>query len=193
MDIRIEKACSGATKANGGMNLPELKVYLSSVKPDINVKSMKRSVLIKDICNHISAKSSKPALPGLPGKPIKPKLPTTIKVTKVRKDGHVTVTIPTHIQNMFSVLPDLDREYGGLMDYKLGGEFESISLIAGAQNTIEAKEIPDYETMWHNHPTEPLEETSVPSTPDLANLIMRSVQVRLIFVKKRYICSKYCR
>uniref|UniRef100_A0A6C0J407 Uncharacterized protein n=1 Tax=viral metagenome TaxID=1070528 RepID=A0A6C0J407_9ZZZZ len=192
MDIRIDRACNGATRANGGMNIKELRQYLSSLLPALNVKLMNRNDIIGYICKQVRSKPVKPVKsikpvklvkPVKPVKPVKTKLPTTIKVTNVRKDGHVTVTIPTHMQNMFSMLPDLDREYGGLIDYNLNGKFESISLISGAQNTIEAKEIPDYETMWHNHPTES-SGVSLPSIPDIANLISRTVQVSLIFVKK---------
>jgi hypothetical protein len=78
-------------------------------------------------------------------------------------------------------MPHLKREYGGIIDFKLNGNLESMSLIPGEQSYINAEDIPDYEVMWHNHPYTP-SGTSIPSLSDIKVLVGRKyTQYSLIF------------
>ena len=92
------------------------------------------------------------------------------------------VSIPQTIQDVVKILPKLKREYGGIIDFKLNGSFEAMSMIPGEATTVKGTDIPDYEVMWHNHPKAQEGYISLPSFADAQSLILRKhTQYSLIF------------
>ena len=95
--------------------------------------------------------------------------------------GVMRVHIPDTITNLIKIMPYLKQEYGGIIDFKLNGNLESMSLIPGNEAYVNSDDIPDYEVMWHNHPF-PDSGTSIPSLSDIKLLINRQhTQYSLIF------------
>jgi Leucine-rich repeat (LRR) protein len=98
------------------------------------------------------------------------------------KKSQVKVKMPEAFKNLFKDLPKQLREYGGLIDIDEEGLIDVISMAAGEHLHIQSESIPDYEVIWHNHPSE--DGISVPSIPDISQLISKkrrkNIQVSLI-------------
>ena len=96
------------------------------------------------------------------------------------------VVLPATIKDVVKTLPKLKREYGGIIDFKLDGSFETMSMVPGEATYVKGTDVPDYEVMWHNHP-EVLNPgyISTPSLGDTISLIKRKhTQYSLIFTDK---------
>jgi hypothetical protein len=109
---------------------------------------------------------------------------STAAMVKRPSDGRMVVRIPAEIQELVRGLPELRREYGGIIDFKLDGSFETMSVVYGEGTYIKGGDIPDYEVMWHNHPRAPGGQSSVPSFADVRNIInSKHAQYSLIFTE----------
>jgi hypothetical protein len=200
-ETRLKNALQGKDGRSGGMNLPELIKYARD--HGIEVKSsFKRQEVIDRIKSHVSAAATDKGRHQDEDKgrhqdedkgrhqdadKQRQELITHIKksATSVQAStaGEVIdVDIPGSMFEVLNGLPKLRREYGGIMDFKLDGSFEAMSMVPGEEAFVKSSDIPDYEVWWHNHPQ--TSGFSVPSLSDIFVLISRKhTQYSLIFTQ----------
>lgn len=152
-ETRFKNALQGKDGRSGGMNLPELIRCVRSKGMTVK-SSVKRSELVADVTRKLTSQG-----------------------------GPIEVIIPETVTSVFKILPTLRREYGGIMDFKLNGSFEAMSMVPGESKSIKSEDVPDYEVWWHNHP-ETGTGFSIPSFNDITVLIKRKyTQYSLVFTQ----------
>ncbi len=191
-EVRLKNALQGKDARSGGMNLPELIKYARDNSIDVK-SSAKRQDIIEIIKRHsgstqVRQQAADKELKQAADKARKELIAHIKKSAMTKspssKDGVIDVNIPETMFGVLYILPNLKREYGGIMDFKVDGSFEAMSMVAGEETFVKSTDIPDYEVWWHNHPKTADGFFSVPSLADIFVLITRKhTQYSLVFTQ----------